>query len=105
MGRPYPKFTYDDYLLLPEDKRYELIEGELIMVPSPGRKHQEVLGNLYLFLRKFVEESHFGKIFIAPFDVVFSSYDVVQPDIIFVTKERLQIITEENIQGAPDLVI
>jgi len=66
MGRPYPKFTYDDYLLLPEDKRYELIEGELIMVPSPGRKHQEVLGNLYLSLRKFVEENRLGKILLLP---------------------------------------
>ena len=105
MGRPYPKFTYDDYLLLPEDKHYELIEGELIMVPSPGFKHQEILLTLAQVLSKFVKENNLGKIIIAPFDVVLASTDVVQPDILFVSRERFSIITEENIQGSPDLVV
>src|SRR3972149_6548820 len=103
MGRPYPKFTYDDYLLLPEDKHYELIEGELIMVPSPGFKHQEILLTLAQVLSKFVKENNLGKIIIAPFDVVLASTDVVQPDILFISRERFSIITEANIQGPPDL--
>lgn len=105
MARPYPKFTYEDYLLLPEDKRYELVEGELIMVPAPNTEHQRIIGNLYLQLRQFVEERKIGEVFIAPYDVVLSRYDVVQPDLIFVSEKKLNIITEQNIQGVPDLVI
>lgn len=105
MARPYPKFTYEDYLLLPEDKRYEIIEGDLMMVPAPNVKHQRLLGNLYVPLRNYVEDKNLGEVFIAPCDVVLSRYDVVQPDLIFVSKERQDIITEKNIQGAPDLVI
>ena len=104
MGRPYPKFTYEDYLLLPEDKHYELIEGELVMVPSPGRKHQRVLGRLYQTLSRFLERKNLGELYMAPFDIMLSPTVVVQPDLLFVSRERLLIITEANIQGPPDLV-
>lgn len=105
MVRTLPKFTYEDYLLLPEDKRYELIGGDLMMVPSPGFKHQEILLKLVRLLADFVEKNDLGRILIAPFDVVLSSFDVVQPDLIFVSQDRLSIITEQNIDGPPDLVI
>lgn len=105
MARPYPKFTYEDYLLLPADKRYELIEGDLMMVPAPNVKHQRLIGSLYIRLRQFVEDNNLGEIFVAPCDVVLSRYDVVQPDLIFIANDRQNIITEQNIQGAPDLVI
>lgn len=106
MARPYPKFTYEDYLLLPDDKRYEIIEGDLMMmVHGPNTRHQEIIGKLYRYLSQFVEDNNLGIFFIAPFDVILSRYDVVQPDLIFVSKGREHIITEMNIQGAPDLVI
>jgi len=99
------RYTYEDYLKTPEDGRYELIEGELIMTPSPVPKHQRISGKLYFELRKFVTENDRGEIFYAPCDVYLDDENVVQPDILFISKDRLSIIGEKNIQNAPDLVI
>ena len=101
------KFTYEDYKNLPESetKRYELIEGELIIVPSPTFEHQDISANLVFALAKFVREHKLGKVLHAPLDVVLDDENVVQPDIIFISKARLQIIHQEAIKGAPDLVI
>jgi Uma2 family endonuclease len=99
------KYTYEDYLKTPEDERYELIEGELLMTPSPIPRHQRISGKLEFELRKFVTENNLGEIFDAPCDVYLDNENVVQPDILFISKERLNIIGEKNIQGAPDLVI
>ena len=99
------KFTYEDYCNAPEDKRYELHDGDLILVPSPKEPHQKTSLDLAAELRLFTRRTGIGYIYIAPFDVLFSDTDVVQPDVIFVSNERLEIITPDNIQGAPDLVI
>ncbi|RKY43345.1 MAG: Uma2 family endonuclease, partial [Candidatus Omnitrophota bacterium] len=88
------KFTYEDYLHFSNDKRYEIIDGEIYMVPSPGEAHQDVCANLAFVLRVFVKENALGEVYFAPLDVVFSEIDVVQPDIMFISKERLNIITE-----------
>ena len=99
------KFTYEDYLHLPEEKRYEIIDGDLSMVPAPSTLHQDISRNIEFILWKFVKENELGVVFDSPCDVVLSEVDIVQPDIIFISRERLNIITEDNIQGAPDLVI
>lgn len=99
------KFTYEDYKHTPEDKRYELLDGDLIMVPAPRIVHQRNAKKLSRLLDDFVEEHDLGEVFIAPCDVVLSETDVVQPDILFVSKERSHIITDDNIRGAPDLVV
>lgn len=107
MIKPQVKFTYRDYRNLPESetRRYELLEGELVMVPSPGERHQSISGNLEFILRGFVRDHNLGYIYYAPFDVLLSEEEVLQPDILFVSGERSHIITPDNIQGAPDLVI
>jgi Uma2 family endonuclease len=100
------KLTYDDYALLPEDgQRHEIIDGELYMTPSPVTAHQRTVFRLGLRLGGFVEQHELGEVFSAPFDVVFSKFDVVQPDLLFISKERAQILTDKNVQGTPDLVI
>lgn len=100
------KLTYEDYLLLPEDgNRYEILDGELNVTPAPTTKHQTVSGNLFALLHQYVREHRTGKVFSAPIDVVLDESTIVQPDIIFIGKEREGIITEKNVQGAPDLVI
>ncbi len=99
------KFTYQDYLLLPEDKRYEIIEGELIMVPAPIPYHQDIFRNLFRVLTEYTESKKLGKVYSAPIDVVLSDENIVQPDILFIFKKRFSIIAEKNIQGAPDLVV
>jgi Uma2 family endonuclease len=99
------KYTYEDYLKTPEDERYELIEGELIMSPSPIPKHQRISRKIEFILEKYVTENDIGEVFYAPCDVYLDEENVVQPDILLISKERLGIIGEKNIQGAPDLVI
>lgn len=99
------KFTYEDYKNTPEDKRYELLDGELVMVPSPREHHQRLSIKLAVRLQQFVEETGMGYVYTAPFDVVFSDADVVQPDLLFVSEGRRHIITDDNIQGAPDIVV
>ncbi|HMD87312.1 MAG TPA: Uma2 family endonuclease [Terriglobia bacterium] len=100
------RLTYDDYCLLPNNgRRYEIIDGELFVTPSPRRAHQRVVFQLSRVLGNFVEEMGCGEIYFAPFDVVFSFHDVVEPDILYVSKERASVVTEDNVQGAPDLVV
>ena len=101
------KYKYLDYVNLPEseNRRHELIEGDLHMVPSPGPSHQDVVFALSRALHAFVEEKRLGKVMIAPLDVVLSDEDVLQPDIMFVSTQRLSIITDRNINGPPDLVV
>lgn len=99
------RFTYQDYLQLPEDRRYEIVDGDLYMVPAPVPYHQRVLRNLEYHLHRYVMERELGEILPAPCDLLLSETDVVQPDIFYISKARLSIIKDANIQGAPDLVI
>ena len=98
--------TYDDYCQIPDDgNRYEVIDGVLYMSPSPIVRHQRVLVNLTFFLEKWNRNTKAGQLYVAPMDVVLSEQNIVQPDILFISNERLAIIGEKNIQGAPDLLI
>lgn len=100
------KFTYEDYLLFPDDgRRHELIDGEHYVTPSPVTKHQRISRNLLGALYVFTHQQNCGHLFAAPMDVVLSDLDVVQPDLLFISNARASIITEKNIQGAPDLVV
>ncbi len=100
------KYTYEDYLKIPDDKgRYELVNGELLMTPSPIPNHQRISGKLEFVVRKFVTENNLGEVFYAPCDVYLDDENVVQPDILFISKDRLNIIGDKNIQSAPNLVI
>ena len=100
------KFTYEDYLLFPEDgKRHEIINGDHFMSPSPLTKHQKISSALHRIIGSFIHERRLGHLLAAPMDVVLSDFDVVEPDLLFISTARASIITDKNIQGAPDLVI
>lgn len=106
------EWTYADYLRLPDDGwRYEIIEGELHMHPAPRPKHQEAVSNLLRIIGTFVQthlpEKGLGKVYTAPIDVILSGEIAtpVQPDLLFIAADRLEIVQEENIVGAPDWVI
>lgn len=99
------KLTYADYLKTADDERYELLDGELATSPSPREIHQYVLGRLFLRLGAFIFGRNLGRVYCSPFDVVLSETDVVRPDLLFVSSGRANIITADNVQGAPDLVI
>ncbi|MHB1757363.1 MAG: Uma2 family endonuclease [Leptospirillum sp.] len=106
---PLKGWTYEEFMTLPEGGacRYEIIEGELFMTPSPNSKHQEISGNLFAVIWTHLRSNPFGKVFAAPYDVVFSQdpLQVTEPDLVFVSKAHASIITEKNIQGVPDLLI
>ncbi len=100
------KFTYEDYLGFPEDgKRHELIEGEHYVTPAPLTKHQRISANLLAHIHHHCQHTNAGLVLAAPTDVVFAEADVVQPDLVFITKTRQHIVTRENIQGAPDFIV
>lgn len=98
-------YTYADYLDTPDDVRYELIEGELIMAAAPTIRHQRVGMRFSNRMGPFVEANGLGELFSAPTDIHLSDINVLQPDLLFVSAARAGIIGEANIQGAPDLVI
>lgn len=99
------KLTYQDYVLLPDDgKRYEILDGDLYVTPSPTARHQKVSFNLSLALGQHVRANRLGEVFAAPLDVILADDTIAQPDIMFVSNERFQIV-RDWVHGAPDLVI
>ena len=109
MATKYPKtrYNYDDYCKLPDDgNRYEVIDGVLYMAPPPHPRHQRILLNLTALFVPFVTgENALGELFFAPIDVIFASEDIFQPDLIFISRERLHIITDRGLEAAPDLAV
>jgi Uma2 family endonuclease len=101
------RLTYDDFVLFPDDgKRHELIDGEHYVTPSPNMKHQAVLGNLHFLIRGYLETQPSGRVFLSPFDVVFTDFDVVEPDLLYMSRERaVDILTPKNVRGTPELVM
>ncbi|MBI2969149.1 MAG: Uma2 family endonuclease [Gammaproteobacteria bacterium] len=108
--KPRIPYTYEDYRTLPEDmsRRYELMDGELYMVPAPTTRHQRVSRELFSILHRHVTVNRLGEVFYCPVDVILGEGDareVAQPDIVFVAAERGGIIKLHGIEGAPDLVV
>lgn len=100
------RYKADDIWDTPEDgNRYEVIDGALSMTPPPLWAHQYGLGNLYLRVGNHVYRQGLGKIVVAPVGVVLDEENGLQPDIVFISSERLHIIAERGIEGAPDLVV
>ena len=99
------RLSYDDFVGFPDDgRRHELIDGEHVVTPAPVSRHQRVLGRLFLALANHVARNSVGEVFVAPFDVILSEHDVVEPDILFVSNERREIV-RDWVHGAPDLVV
>ncbi|HET8655570.1 MAG TPA: Uma2 family endonuclease [Longimicrobiaceae bacterium] len=100
-------WTYQRYLELDDDTRYEIIDGELLVTPAPSARHQEVSIRLELRLGTFVMERNVGKMYHAPIDVVLGEGEehIVQPDILYISNEHLGIVGHQAIRGAPDLVM
>ena len=102
----HSKLTYDDLAALPDDNlRHEIIDGVHYVTPAPVTKHQRISRELLYLLVQFLKAHPLGEIFCAPFDVVLSMYDVVEPDLVYLSNERASLLTEKNLQGAPDLVV
>jgi Uma2 family endonuclease len=101
------KLTYDDFVLFPDDgKRHEVIDGEHYVTPSPNTKHQRISMNLTVTIGGWLEEHPIGRLFSAPYDVVLSPFDVVVPDVLYMSNERAaEVMTAQHLRGAPELVV
>lgn len=98
--------TYDDYASLPDDgQRWEIIDGEAYVNPAPNTRHQRVLLRIVTELNTHVAAHGGGEVFVAPYDVVLSEHDIVQPDVLFVADADAHQITDANLQGAPTLAV
>ncbi len=103
---PRGGLTYADYAALPDDgKRYQLVEGELVVTPSPTRWHQQVILGLARALARHVEERDAGELNVAPLDVILDDHTVVQPDLVFVARAGAAVLRDANIEGPPDLCV
>jgi Uma2 family endonuclease len=100
------RYTYADLLETPDDgNRYEIIDGELIVSAAPLVIHQWFL---YLLSRRFgdhVDREKLGRVLFAPIDVLFSTGDTVEPDLMFIRKDRLHIVSTAVVNGAPDILL
>jgi Uma2 family endonuclease len=99
-------WTYKAYAALTEDGEcYEIVQGVLVMSPAPENIHQNAIGEIFAYLREQIKLKHLGRVIVAPFDVVLSSRDVVQPDVLVVLNEHLDRLQAKHLEGAPDLVV
>ena len=106
-ARPDTRLAYDDFLSFPDDgRRHEIIDGEHYVTPSPNTRHQQISINLVLLVGGWLEAHPLGCLFHAPYDVVFSDVDVVEPDLLYVSSAgAAALLTPAHMQGAPDLVV
>jgi len=99
-------FTATEYRAMPDDgRRYQIVEGELLMAPAPSTFHQTVQANLICLLRPFVLRHNLGTVLGAPCDVYLDEVNVFQPDVLYVSQDHANRVQEDGIHGAPDLVI
>jgi Uma2 family endonuclease len=101
------KLTYDDFVLFPDDgRRHELIDGEHYVTPSPNTRHQQISGRLHLLIGSWLAAHPLGQLFYAPYDVVISNFDIVEPDLLYFSNERAATaITPRHATSAPDIVV
>lgn len=103
----FRSWTYDDFARLPNDgNRYEVIAGDLYMTPAPRPVHQRIAFRLGFLIESFLQQHDLGGwVATSPVDVLFAEGDYVEPDLVFVRREREGIIGERGIEAAPDLVV
>lgn len=98
--------TWRDYEATPNDgRRYEIYEGELSVTAAPRLKHQDVLTRLVVALHTHVTAGGLGRVYPAPTAVILSDTTIVEPDIIYIGTDRLGLISERGIEGAPTLAV
>jgi Uma2 family endonuclease len=100
------KLTYADYVRFPDDNlRHEIIGGEHYVTPSPATRHQRISLRLAYLVQDYLEDHPRGELLTAPVDALLSEFDIVVPDLVYISNERAHIVTVKNLQGAPDLVV
>lgn len=99
-------WNYEAYANIPFDgRRHEIIAGEHFVNPAPSLYHQEVSRHLQYQLITLIELRRLGVVINAPVDVQLTDLDIVQPDLVVVTRERKHILTPTKVKGVPDLIV
>lgn len=104
---PIPKLlTYADYARLtpPDSGNYELHNGKIILTPTTTSYHQQISMRLSIKMGCYILQKQLGQLLAAPMDTIFSAHDTLQPDLLFVTQEKIHII-KKQIEGAPELIV
>jgi Uma2 family endonuclease len=102
------RLTYDDLRDIPQDHpgdRHEIIDGELVVTPSPSWNHQTISANIFRVIDRYVHENSLGEARYAPIDVRLTPDNVLVPDIIFIAKDRLHVAGPQTVDAPPDIVI
>lgn len=100
------RFLAEDIWDSPDDgNRYEVIDGELYVSPPPVREHQHASSELHGTIWSYLRDNPIGRVYHAPFGVILSGLNGVQPDLVYVSNERRAILTDQGVSGAPDLVV
>src|SRR4051812_16156417 len=100
------RFKAEDIWDAPDDGNvYEVIDGELYVTPAPAWRHQRALNRLNLPIGTYVYSHGLGEVVTAPTGVVLGIGTGVQPDLLYISRERLHLISERGVEGAPDLVV
>lgn len=100
-----PKTIFEVFESLPEGTLAQLINNQLVISPAPSFTHQRVSADLFNRLYNYVAKIKSGIVLAAPFDVYLDRKNAFQPDIIFIATEKLSLIKENGLHGAPDLAI
>ena len=101
-----PRISFADLERAPEDgRRYELYDGEVFVVPAPLPRHQVVQHLIADMLRDYAANRG-GFAVPSPIDIVFSDYDVLQPDVVFFSADRRHLVDLDRvIRHPPDLCV
>jgi Uma2 family endonuclease len=101
-----PRTAFEVFQMLPEGTLAEVIENQLFMAPAPTPDHQETSGNLFIEISLFVKKNKLGKVYISPIDLYLDEYsNVVQPDLLFISKSNSLVIDKKGLRGVPNLII
>jgi Uma2 family endonuclease len=106
-GSKRRRWTYAEFARLPSEgsTRYEVIEGEVCMTPSPTARHQRIVAKLISLLNVFAESRDLGQVFAGPLDVLFAEGEYLEPDVVFVRTEHVDLVSDRGVEGPPDLVV
>ena len=100
------RYVADDIWDAPDDgNRYEVINGQLVVTPAPSWDHQEAVTELASVLRVHTRTLRMGRVVVAPVGVVLGPEHGFEPDIVYVSNERSDVISRRGVHGAPDLVV
>ncbi|MCI0435931.1 MAG: Uma2 family endonuclease [Gemmatimonadetes bacterium] len=98
-------WTYAEYARLPNDgNRYEVLDGEVLVTPSPGTRHQRTAVELFVILREYVRAHRLGEMLWA-LDVLFAEGHYLCPDMVFVPGGQRDRLTDRGVEGRPGLVV